>query len=185
MKKKIEKAVEVMKQGGIILYPTDTIWGIGCDANNELAVEKIYKLKKRSKSLSMLVLVENDRRLQNIVDVPSLAWDLIDFSEKPITIIYDNPKNIAKNLIANDNTLGIRLIEPVFLKQLIGKLNNPIVSTSANLSKKKSPNSFIEIPKEIKENVDFILDIHTDKTSYNSSSIIKLTTDNLISIIRK
>ena len=133
MKEQIHKAVEVMKNGGIILYPTDTVWGIGCDATNEEAINKIYKLKQRIESKSMLILVENDRRLQDIVEVSNLAWDLIDLSEKPTTIIYDKPKNVAKNIIAEDNTLGIRLIEPMFLKQLIGKLNKPLVSTSANI----------------------------------------------------
>ncbi|MCK5906036.1 MAG: Sua5/YciO/YrdC/YwlC family protein, partial [Flavobacteriales bacterium] len=122
MKEKIHKAVEVMKEGGIILYPTDTIWGIGCDATNEEAINRIYKLKKRVETQSMLVLVENERMLQNIVEVSSLAWDLIDLSERPTTIIYDEPKNVAKNIIAEDNTLGVRMIEPIFLKQLIGKL---------------------------------------------------------------
>jgi len=185
MKEKIYKAVEIMKQGGIILYPTDTIWGIGCDASNEEAVKKIYNLKNRNEAMSMIVLVENDRRLQDIVDVSDLAWDLIDLSEKPTTIIYDNPKNVAKNIIASDNTLGIRLIEPMFLKQLIGKLKNPIVSTSANISGSKSPNSFSDISDEIKNGVDYILDINTDEINTKSSCIIKLTADSQIKIIRK
>ncbi|MEN8139423.1 MAG: L-threonylcarbamoyladenylate synthase [Bacteroidota bacterium] len=185
MKEKIQKAVEVMKNGGIILYPTDTIWGIGCDATNEEAINKIYKLKQREESKSMLVLVENDRRLQNIVDVPDLAWDLIDLSEKPTTIIYDSPKNVAKNIIADDDTLGIRLVEPMFLKQLIGKLNKPLVSTSANVSGHSSPTNFNDISDEIKNGVDFILDIETDKVNKKSSSIIKLSADSQVKIIRK
>ncbi len=185
MKEKIHKAVEVMKEGGIILYPTDTIWGIGCDATNKEAIEKIYKLKNRTETKAMLVLVENDRMLQNIVEVSSLAWDLIDLSEKPTTIIYDDPKNVADNIIADDNTLGIRLIEPIFLKQLIGKLKHPVVSTSANVSGDKSPKDFNEISNTIKNGVDYILDINIDSNSSKSSSIIKLTKDSKVTIIRK
>ncbi len=185
MKAKIHKAVEVMNEGGIILYPTDTIWGIGCDATNEEAINKIYKLKQRIESKSMLVLVENERMLQNIVKVSDLAWDIIDLSEKPTTIIYDDPKNVANNIIAEDKTLGIRLIEPIFLKQLIGKLKNPIVSTSANVSGEKSPKNFSEISDIIKDGVDYILDIDTGSKSTKSSCIIKLTKDSKVTIIRK
>lgn len=185
MREKIHKAVEVMKEGGIILYPTDTIWGIGCDATNKEAINKIYELKQRSETKSMLVLVENERMLQNIVEVSSLAWDLIDLSDKPTTIIYDEPKNVAENIIAEDNTLGIRMIEPIFLKQLIGKLKNPIVSTSANISGDASPDNFGDISKAIKNGVDYILDIDVDSNSSKSSSIIKLTKDSKVTIIRK
>ena len=185
MKEKIHKAVEIMKEGGIILYPTDTIWGIGCDATNKEAINKIYKLKKRVETQSMLVLVENERMLQNIVEVSSLAWDLIDLSEKPTTIIYDEPKNVASNIIAKDNTLGVRMIEPIFLKQLIGKLKGPIVSTSANVSGSASPQNFDDISKEIKNGVDYILDIKVDNKSSKSSCIMKLTKDSKITIIRK
>ncbi len=185
MREKIHKAVEVLKEGGIILYPTDTIWGIGCDATNEEAINKVYKLKNRIETKSMLVLVENDRMLQNIVEVSSLAWDLIDLSEKPTTIIYDDPKNVASNLIASDNTLGVRLVEPIFLKQLIGKLKNPIVSTSANISGDASPRNFNDISEKIKNGVDYILDINVDSNSSKSSSIIKLTKDSKVTIIRK
>ena len=185
MKEKIHKAVEVMKEGGIILYPTDTIWGIGCDATNEEAIKKIYNLKQREETKSMLVLVENERMLQNIVEVSSLAWDLIDLSEKPTTIIYDDPKNVAENIIADDNTLGIRMIEPIFLKQLIGKLKNPIVSTSANITGEASPKNLSDISETIKKGVDFILDINVDSKNPKSSSIIKLTKDSKVTIIRK
>ena len=185
MKEKIHKAVEVMKEGGIILYPTDTIWGIGCDATNEEAIKRIYNLKQRIETKSMLILVENERMLQNIVEVSSLAWDLIDLSENPLTIIYDEPKNISKSIIADDNTIGIRLVEPIFLKQLIGKLKHPIVSTSANISGNASPKNFNEISDNIKHEVDYILDINTDSNRSKSSSIIKLTKDSKVTIIRK
>jgi L-threonylcarbamoyladenylate synthase len=123
--------------------------------------------------------------LQNIVEVSSLAWDLIDLSEKPTTIIYDDPKNVAKNIIAEDNTLGVRLIEPIFLKQLIGKLKSPIVSTSANISGAPSPRNFEDISEDIKNGVDYILDIKVDSKTSKSSCIIKLTKDSKITIIRK
>ena len=134
----------------------------------------------------MLILVENDRRLQSIVDVPALAWDLMDFSEKPLTIIYDEPKGVAKNLIAEDNSIGIRMVEPMFLKQLIGKLNSPLVSTSANVSGEASPSSLLEtVSEEIKNSVDYILDIKVDSIINKSSSIIKLSKDSQVKVIRE
>lgn len=186
MQEEIQKAAEVLKAGGTILYPTDTIWGIGCDATDEEAVEKVFKIKERPKFKNLIVLVESERRLQDLVDVPPLAWDLIDLSDKPLTIIYDKPKNVAKNLIASDNTLAIRLTKDEFCRKLISKLNKPLVSTSANLSGEPSPEKFSSISSKILEGVDYIINLPLFNESKNPpSSIIKLSTDGKIKVIRE
>ena len=187
MQDQINTATEILKQGGIILYPTDTIWGIGCDATNEEAVKRIYKLKKRSDSKSLIVLVENDVRLERTVEeVPEVAWNIIDFSKKPITIIYDNPKGIAKSAVNKDNSLGIRVVKDAFCKKLISKLNKPIISTSANISGEKQANFFAEISQEIKNSVDHIVNLRQNESEpKQSSTIIKLGSSGLIKIIRE
>ena len=141
----MEKALEILKNGGVILYPTDTIWGIGCDATNVEAINKIFEIKKREKTKSMIILVENERRLQDLVDVPEIAWQIIDLSEKPVTIVYENPKNLPKEILAEDGSIGIRLVKDDFCKKLISKLNKPLASTSANFSGDKSPLKFSDI----------------------------------------
>ena len=113
----MEKALEILKNGGVILYPTDTIWGIGCDATNVEAINKIFEIKKREKTKSMIILVENERRLQDLVDVPEMAWQIIDLSEKPVTIVYENPKNLSKEILAEDASIGIRLVKDDFCKK--------------------------------------------------------------------
>ena len=113
----MEKALEILKNGGVILYPTDTIWGIGCDATNVEAINKIFEIKKREKTKSMIILVENERRLQDLVDVPEMAWQIIDLSEKPVTIVYENPKNLPKEILAEDGSIGIRLVKDDFCKK--------------------------------------------------------------------
>ena len=187
MKEEINKATEILKQGGIILYPTDTIWGIGCDATNEEAVKRIYKLKKRSDSKSLIVLVDNDVRLQRTVEeVPKVAWDIMDYSKKPVTIIYDNPKGIAKSAINKNHSIGIRVVKDTFCKKLISKLNKPIISTSANISGEKQANCFAEISQEIKNSIDHIVNLRHDETEpKQSSTIIKLNPSGLIKIIRE
>jgi L-threonylcarbamoyladenylate synthase len=185
-KKDIEKAVEILKKGGIILYPTDTIWGIGCDATNEEAIKNVYKLKKRDKSKNLIILVESERRLQEYVSVPSLAWDLIDLAKKPLTIIYDNPQNLPKILISDKNTIGIRLTHDPFCKKLISKLNKPLVSTSANISGEPSPEKFSSISFKILEGVDYIINLrHEENMQFASSSIIQLSEDGQIKVIRE
>ena len=187
MQDQINVATEILEQGGIILYPTDTIWGIGCDATNEEAVKRIYKLKKRSDSKSLIVLVDNDLRLQRTVaEVPEVAWDIMDYSKKPVTIIYDKPKGIAKSAVNNDDSLGIRVVKDTFCKKLISKLNKPIISTSANISGEKQANCFAEISEEIKNSVDHIVNLRQDEIeTKQSSTIIKLDPSGLIKIIRK
>lgn len=183
----IQAAVDVLYKGGIILYPTDTIWGIGCDATNALAVKRIYELKKREDTKSMLVLLENPNKLTGYVDeIPDVAWDLIDFAEKPTTIIYDGAKNIASNLVADDGSIGIRITKEPFTQHLIQRFKKPIVSTSANISGLPSPQNFSEISKEIKEKVDFVVNYRQDeKKNPAPSSIIKLGASGLIKIIRE
>lgn len=187
MKEEINKATEILKQGGIILYPTDTIWGIGCDATNEEAVKRIYRLKKRSDSKSLIVLVDNDVRLQRTVEeVPEVAWDIMDYSNKPVTIIYDNPKGIAKSAINTDRSLGIRVVKDTFCKKLISTLNKPIISTSANISGEKQASCFVEISDEIKNSVDHIVNLRQDEIEpKQNSTIIKLDPSGLIKIIRE
>ena len=142
----MELLIETLKTGGVILYPTDTIWGIGCDATNLQAIQKIFDIKKRDAKKSPIILVESEKRLQDLVDVPPMAWEIMDLSEKPVTIVYDNPRGLPKELLAEDGSIGIRLVKDLFCKKLITKLNRPIVSTSANFSGEKSPMSFLKYP---------------------------------------
>ena len=183
----IKKALEVLHSGGIILYPTDTVWGIGCDATNEEAVQKIYQLKEREDSKSMLVLMENMNFLSRYVEeVPEIALDLIEVTEKPMTIIYPGAKNLAKNLIAQDGSIGIRITSEEFTRQLIQRFKKPIVSTSANISGEPSPTFFDEIIPEIKDAVDYVVEYRQDDISPKEpSSIIKLGTSGEIEILRK
>ena len=182
----MEQIIQTLKSGGTILYPTDTIWGIGCDATNIDAIEKIFEIKKREKTKSMIILVESEKRLQDLVDVPEMAWEIMDLSEKPVTIIYDHPRNLPKELLAEDGSIGIRLVKNDFLKKLISKLNKPLVSTSANFSGEKSPMKFLDISQEIVDAVDFVVEENQDKVSeYSGSSIIRVWSDGRIKVIRE
>ncbi len=186
MDKEVAKALEVLEEGGMILYPTDTVWGIGCDATREDAVEKIYSLKKRSESKSMLCLVANDAMLERYVEsVPDLAYDIIDMSERPVTIIYDNPKGVASNLVSNDNTLAIRVARDRFCRSLIQKFKRPIVSTSANIAGEPTPGSFAEIGKPILKGVDYVVNLKSEGAGARPSSIIKLSNDGTVKVIRE
>jgi len=185
MQKEIESAIEVLKQGGIILYPTDTIWGIGCDATNPDAVEKIIKLKQRDNK-SFIVLVDNINELgKYIKDVPDISYDLIEVSDKPLTVILNGAKNLASNVINKDGSVGIRVVNHPFCQQLIRKFRKPIVSTSANVSGKSSPMSFDEIDNQIKSGVDYIVDIDKQKKSSSVSSIVMIGEGGVINIVRK
>jgi len=186
-KEDISNALETLRKGGIILYPTDTIWGIGCDATNAAAVERIYTLKQRHDSKSMLVLLENPNLIASYVEeMPEVAWDLIEFAEKPTTIIYDKAKNLASALIAEDGSIGIRITREAFTMQLIQRFRKPLVSTSANLSGKPSPVNFSSVSDEIKSKVDYIVCYRQEELiTPPPSSIIKLGVSGLIQIIRK
>ncbi len=182
----MEKIIETLKAGGTILYPTDTIWGIGCDATNSEAINKIFKIKNREKNKSMIILVESSKRLEDLVDVPEMAWDIMDLSEKPVTIIYDNPKGLPKEILAEDGSIGIRLVNDLYLKKMITKLNKPLVSTSANFSGEKSPMKYSDISEEIIAAVDFVAAENHDKVSeYPGSSVIRIWNDGRIKVIRE
>jgi len=182
----MEKALETLKNGGIILYPTDTVWGIGCDATNPEAIDKIKEIKGKNAQQPLLILVESERRLQDLVEVPEMAWEIIDLSEKPVTIVYENPKNLPKELLAEDGSIGIRLVKDDFCKKLIGKLNKPLVSTSANFMGAKTPLKFAEIAQSIVDAIDYAVEDNREKTSkYASSSIIKIWQDGRVKIIRE
>ena len=182
----IKQAVETMKNGGVILYPTDTIWGIGCDATNENAIEKIYKIKHRNEDKTMLVLLDAPGKLQGYADVPNTAWDFIEYATRPTTIIYPNAKNIAKQLIAEDGSIGIRITNEPFSRDLCQRLKHPIVSTSANISGEKSAAFFDEISDEIKTEVDYMVKYRQkDKTKHQPSVIIKIDEKDNIKIIRR
>ena len=187
MQHDLQKAIEVLKQGGLILYPTDTIWGIGCDATNQEAVDRVYQLKQRTDSKSMLVLIDNPAVLQAYVkEVPDIAWDLIDLSDKPLTIIYDGAKNLAPNLVAPDGSIGIRVTDESFSSALCRQFRKPIVSTSANISGTPPPLRFSKISAEIKNGVDYIVSYRqTDRQDAFPSGIVKLGKDGTIQVIRK
>ena len=186
MQEEIQKAYDVLKEGGTILYPTDTVWGIGCDATNAEAVAKIYKLKQREESKSMIVLMNGEKMIYNVFkEIPEVAWEILDISDKPTTLILDNPRNVAPNLIAADKSLGMRLVKEQFCFKLLERLKKPLVSTSANISGKATPLTFKEISSEIIKGVDYVVNLHHDKIAGKPSTIIKLTNDSQVKIIRK
>lgn len=184
----LREAVRVMRNGGIILYPTDTVWGIGCDATNQDAVYKIFKLKQRADSKSMLVLLDRDDKLEDYVDVPDAARQLLDAQDesKPMTIIYPNAGGVAPQLIAQDGSLGIRITNEPFSNKLCALLGKPLVSTSANISGEPPAPFFAQIDEKIKNGVDYICRYRQDdRTPKQPSAIIKIEQDNRFVIIRK
>ena len=187
MEEDIKKAFEVLVSGGLILYPTDTIWGIGCDATNEEAVHRVYELKRRVDSKALITLLDNPIKLDYYIDeVPSLAWDLIELSEKPLTIIYDGARNVAPNLMAEDGSLAIRVTKEKFSQELCRRFRKALVSTSANISGEPAPVNFDDISEEIKQGVDYIVKYRQDDTSKSkASSIIKLGKTGEVKIIRE
>ncbi|WP_297868052.1 L-threonylcarbamoyladenylate synthase [uncultured Flavobacterium sp.] len=186
MNTEVHNAFEVIKNGGIILYPTDTVWGIGCDATNEEAVKKIYALKQREETKSMIVLMNGERMMYNVFkEIPEVAWQILDLSEKPTTLILDNPRNVAKNIVAEDNTLGVRIVTEPFCFKLMERMKKPLVSTSANISGMFTPKTFKEISPEIIKGVDYVVNLQHDKVCKNPSTIIKLGLDSQVKVIRK
>lgn len=186
-KEDLQQALETLRKGGIILYPTDTVWGIGCDAGNEEAVRRIFRLKQREDSKSMLCLLDAPGKLQGYVEeVPEMAWDLIELTTKPLTIIYPGAKNVATPLIAEDGSLGIRITGEKFTQALCSGLHAPLVSTSANISGQPAARNYQEVSKEILEGVDYVVRYRRDDLSEpKPSSIIKLGLHNEIKIIRE
>jgi L-threonylcarbamoyladenylate synthase len=186
MQEEILKAYDVIKEGGIILYPTDTVWGIGCDATNAEAVAKVYKLKQRAETQSMIVLMNGEKMMYNVFkEIPEVAWQIMDLSENPTTLVLDGPRNVAPNLIAPDKTLGIRIVKEPFCFKLLERMKNPLVSTSANISGQPTPKSFKEISPEIIKGVDYVVNLHKDKIAGKPSTIIKLSSDSQVKVIRK
>lgn len=183
----IKKAVQVMRDGGIILYPTDTIWGIGCDAANSAAVRRIFELKKRSDSKSMLSLIDSDAKLGYYVpDIPDVAYDLMDLSEKPLTIIYDNVRHLAPELIAPDGSAGLRVTKEDFSRDLCARMGGAVVSTSANISGEPAALNFQEISDSIIKGVDYVVEYRqSDRSRAAASGIIKLGSGGLVKVIRE
>ena len=183
----VKKAIEVMKAGGIILYPTDTVWGIGCDATNEEAVKKVFAIKKREDSKALICLVDSDARLQRYVrNVPDVAWQLIDCLDKPTTLILDGALNLAPNLIAEDGSIGIRITQEPFSKELCFRFQKAIVSTSVNISGEPAAQNYGDIDPRILEQVDYVCwTRRQEHKPHKPSSIIKLSASGEVQIIRK
>ena len=182
----IKKACQVMSEGGVILYPTDTVWGIGCDATNEDAERRVNEIKQRADSKAMLVLVDSPVKVEFYVqDVPSIAWDLMEVADKPLTIIYSGARNLASNLLAEDGSVGIRVTNEEFSRKLCERFRRPLVSTSANVSGEPSPGNFSEVSDSIKNGVDYIVKYRQDDMSKaKPSNIIKLGDGGVIQVIR-
>lgn len=183
----INQALEILKNGGLILYPTDTIWGIGCDATNAEAVEKVFALKGRDKNKTMLVLLHNDNQLASYVrEIPEVAYELIEATDRPLTIIYSDAKNLASNAIAEDGSIGIRVVNHPFCQQLLQRFRKPIISTSANISGQPTATNFDEISEEIKNGVDYIVKFDQQNPAKGKPSIImKLDPSGKFDFIRK
>lgn len=183
----IKNAIEVMKQGGVILYPTDTVWGIGCDATNAEAVAKVYKIKKRDDSKALICLVDSDARLQRYVrNVPNVAWDILDIATKPTTIILDGAINLAPNLIAEDGSIALRITKEPFSHELCYRFQKPLVSTSANISGEPPAANYNDISQELLDAVDYVcFSRRQEHKPHMPSSIIKLKEDGEVTIIRK
>ena len=185
-KEDIRRAVEVMNKGGIILYPTDTIWGLGCDATNADAVRRIYEIKQRTDAKALISLVDSETKVQFYVkEVPEVAWDVMELSERPMTVVFDGGRNLAPNLLAEDGSVAIRITKETFSKELCMRMKRAVVSTSANISGQPAPRCFAEISEEIKKAVDYICTSRQDEPpTQTASSIIKLGAGGEVTIIR-
>ena len=183
----IKNAVECMRKGGVILYPTDTVWGIGCDATNAEAVAKVYKIKQRDDSKALICLVDSDARLQRYVrNVPNVAWELLECAEKPTTVILDGAVNLAPNLIAEDGSIAMRITQEEFSKELCYRFQKAVVSTSANISGQPAAQNYCDIAPELLEAVDYVCwTRRQEHKPHTPSSIIKLKEDGEVTIIRK
>jgi L-threonylcarbamoyladenylate synthase len=187
LKDEVANALKIVQDGGIILYPTDTIWGIGCDASNTEAVKRIFALKQRDEAKSMIILLDIDNKLQSYVsDVPDMAYDLIEFAEHPLTLVMPGAKNISPALIAEDGSIGIRVTNHEFCKQLVQRLRKPLVSTSANISGQASPKNFSQISPEIIAGVDYVVDLEQhDMSEKRPSTIMRLQPDGRFEFLRR
>jgi len=183
----IKESLTALRKGGIILYPTDTIWGIGCDATNPSAVENIFTIKSRSQSKSLLILVDGIQMLERYVtEIPDIAFELTDISDTPLTIIYPRGRNLASGVCSEDGAVGIRICHEDFCQELINRFRKPIVSTSANFSGRPSPENYGDIDKSVINAADYVVKYRqNDLRKFTSSPVIKLEQDGTIKIIRK
>jgi len=186
-KDEVAKALKVVQEGGTILYPTDTIWGIGCDATNTEAVQKIYKLKQRDEAKGMIILLDTENKLESYInEMNPLAYDLLEYAENPLTLIMPGAKNISPALIGADGSVGIRISKHPFCQQLIQRLRKPLVSTSANVSGEPSPQYFAQIAPEIIDGVDYVVDIEQHNMEIKKpSTIMRLAPDGKFEFIRR
>ncbi|HKL38133.1 MAG TPA: L-threonylcarbamoyladenylate synthase [Bacteroidales bacterium] len=187
MKKDVDQALSVLYEGGVILYPTDTIWGLGCDATNEKAIEKLYQIKERDTETGMLILVESEGRVERYVeDMPDIAWDLMEVTDKPLTLVYHQARNLPDNLLGSDGSIGIRVTQDPFCQELLKRFKKPIVSTSANRSHQSFPAHFREIDPAIRHAADYVVKHRQDETKKGSpSSIIRVGAGGAVKIIRE
>lgn len=187
LKEEVAKALKIVQDGGIILYPTDTIWGIGCDATNTEAVKKIYQLKQREESKSMIILLDTENKLESYVsEVPDIAYQLIEYAEHPLTLVMPGAKNISPSLIAANGSVGIRVAKHAFCEQLIQRLRRPLVSTSANIAGNPSPKNFMQVDPEIIDGVDYVVDLEQhDLAAKTPSTIMRLSPDGRFEFIRR
>lgn len=187
LRDEVGKALKIVQEGGIILYPTDTIWGIGCDATNTESVKKIFKLKQRDEAKSMIILLDTENKLESYVrEVPAIAYDLIEYAENPLTLVMPGAKNISPALISEDGSVGIRVAKHDFCQQLIQRLRKPLVSTSANISGKPSPQNFGQIDQEIIDGVDYVVDLEQHSFELKKpSTVMRLQPDGRFEFIRR
>jgi L-threonylcarbamoyladenylate synthase len=187
LKDEVNKALKIIQEGGIILYPTDTIWGIGCDATNTEAIKKIFALKQRDEAKSLLILVDTENKLESYIrEVPDIAYDLIEFAENPLTLVMPGAKNLSPAIISADGSVGIRVSKHPFCQQLIQRLRKPLVSTSANISGEPSPQNFMQISPDIINGVDYVVDLEQhDVTAKRPSTIMRLEPGGRFEFIRK
>lgn len=183
----IKNAIKVLREGGIILYPSDTVWGLGCDPQNSEAIARIFEIKERSDSKSLILLADSEEMLSRYVkDIPAVAGQILSVSDRPLTIIYPSGKNLAPGVLAEDGSIGIRITDDHFCTQLLGRFRKPIVSTSANISGEASPATFGEISEKIKSRVDYIVTHRQeDRHKRSASPVIKVEMNGEIKIIRK
>lgn len=187
LREEVTRALKVVQEGGIILYPTDTIWGIGCDATNTEAIKKIYQLKQRDEAKSMIILLDTNHKLESYIqEVPSIAYDLIEYAENPLTLVMPGAKNVSPALISADGSVGVRVVKHDFCQQLIQRLRKPLVSTSANISGKSSPQNFGQVAQEVIDGVDYVVDLEQhDNERKNPSTIMRLQPDGRFEFIRR
>lgn len=187
LKDEVARALKIVQEGGIILYPTDTIWGIGCDATNSEAIQKIYKLKQRDEKKSMIILLDTENKLESYIsDVNPLAYELIEYAERPLTLVMPGAKNISPSLVNADGSIGVRVVKHPFCQQLIQRLRKPLVSTSANVSGRPSPQYFSQIDIEIVNGVDYVVDVDQQDTEIKTpSTIMRLAPNGSFEFLRK